>query len=67
MSKLPFILNDILETLRKKKNFDPQFWISEKVDKLNTYMMRAGLNSCVVSISGGIDSAVTYLLAIESR
>lgn len=32
----------------------------------NEYMTRNGLKACVVSVSGGIDSAVTYALMLEA-
>jgi NAD+ synthase (glutamine-hydrolysing) len=60
---LPSFLQKTLQMLRLKKNFDPDKWIDMKTNKLNEYMRENGLSSCVVAVSGGIDSAVTYYLA----
>ena len=51
---------------RAKRNFQPRRWIEAKTRKLNDYLRRAGLSGCVVSVSGGVDSAVTYALMIEA-
>ena len=32
----------------------------------NEYMKKSGLKGCVISVSGGIDSAVTYALCLEA-
>lgn len=32
----------------------------------NDYLLKSGLRACVVSVSGGIDSAVTYALMLEA-
>lgn len=52
----------LLNNLRAKRNFDGEKWIFEKIMKLNDYMKNNNLSCCVVSVSGGIDSAVTYKL-----
>lgn len=51
-----------LEAYRAARAFCPQRWIDEKTVKLNDYMRRCGLKACVVSCSGGIDSAVVLFL-----
>lgn len=60
---LPTFLWKILCDIRSNKNFNPSEWIESKTDKLNEYMKANGLSGCVVAVSGGIDSAVTYYLA----
>lgn len=63
---LPTFLQKTLQELRLKKAFDPLTWIDMKTNKLNEYMKSSGLTACVVAVSGGIDSAVTYYLAKEA-
>ena len=55
-------LQKLLEKYREQRAFDPKKWIVGKLIKLNDYMAKAGLKSCITSISGGIDSAVTLAL-----
>lgn len=56
-------LNEHLNQIRIKKNFNPTAWIASKIRKLNEYLARSRLSAVVVSVSGGIDSAVTFKLA----
>jgi NAD+ synthase (glutamine-hydrolysing) len=56
-----------LKKLREKKAFDAEKWIDLKTDKLNSYMRDNGLKACVVSVSGGIDSAVTFGLLKKAQ
>ncbi len=57
--KLKTDLITTLTLLRSQRGFDPQTYIQAKAILLNEYMRRFGLKSCVVAVSGGIDSAVT--------
>lgn len=53
---------------RKTRNFQPKQWVEAKTTKFNDYMKAHGLSGCVVSLSGGIDSAVTLgLMAYASK
>lgn len=56
-----------LGAYRKERNFQPKQWIEGKVKKLNDYMSNAGLKACVISVSGGIDSAVSLALCAEAK
>lgn len=62
MSK-PIALHPELQTklqeYRTKRNFNAEAWIEEKVRKFNEYMAANGLSGATVSVSGGVDSAVT--------
>lgn len=58
-------LMDILDGMRKERNFNVKEYIDRKSDLLNQYMNQYGLKACVVAISGGIDSAV--VLGIVKR
>jgi len=48
-----------LEAYRKKRNFDAKSWVNKKVEKFNEYLLKCGLKAALVSLSGGVDSAVT--------
>lgn len=48
----------IIETIRKERNFNAQDYVQKKAELLNQYMTKFHLKSCVVAVSGGIDSAV---------
>lgn len=59
-------LDDYLELYRQKHNFQSKEWIDRKVEKLNGYMTKHNLSGCVIGLSGGIDSAVTFALAVKA-
>lgn len=48
----------IIDDMRLNKNFDAKDYVEKKADLLDSYMRKFNLKSCVVAISGGIDSAV---------
>jgi len=45
--------------IEKKRNFNAKEWVSKKVDLFNDYLRTNKLSACLVSVSGGVDSAVT--------
>jgi NAD+ synthetase len=54
---------DFLPEYRKNRNFNVETYVEDKVNALNTFFKDNNLNSVVLGISGGIDSAVVlYLL-----
>eukprot|EP01029_Cantina_marsupialis_P003853 TRINITY_DN138777_c0_g1_i1.p1 TRINITY_DN138777_c0_g1~~TRINITY_DN138777_c0_g1_i1.p1 ORF type:complete len:210 (+),score=57.48 TRINITY_DN138777_c0_g1_i1:70-699(+) len=48
-----------LDEYRKTRDFDAKAFVEEKCQKFNDYMKKCGLSAAVVSVSGGVDSAVT--------
>jgi NAD+ synthase (glutamine-hydrolysing) len=56
-------LEKALKQDRARRNFSAKAWIEKKTDILNEYARKNGLKGTVVSISGGVDSAVTIALA----
>lgn len=62
--KLTEGLKDKLHEVRKKRGFDVYRYLDHKVDYLNQYMTKCGLDTCVVAISGGIDSAIVLGLVV---
>lgn len=60
-------LNSKLEEYRVARAFNPEAWASKKCAALNAYMAKCGLKSCVTSISGGVDSAVTLALCHAAK
>jgi len=57
--KISANLKEILESIRKSRNFIARNYINEKAELLNNYMRKSKLKACVIAISGGIDSAVS--------
>lgn len=57
-------MDRVLSLIREKRNFITSEWISQKIKLLNDYFSQHGLSCCVVSVSGGIDSAVVYGLCL---
>ena len=55
MNKWEYYLNKY----RNERDFDPESWIYDKCVKFNDYLTKSKLTGSVLSISGGIDSAVT--------
>jgi NAD+ synthase (glutamine-hydrolysing) len=51
-----------LDEYRKKKSFDAESWVNKKCNLFNNYLLTNNLSGAVVSVSGGIDSAVTLAL-----
>ena len=53
---------DFLQTYREDSKFDPEEWITNKCFLMNEYLGKHNLSGAVVSVSGGIDSAVILAL-----
>lgn len=56
-------LLDLLNEERIKRNFDPEKYLKMKSEKLNNYMKKCKLDTLIVAISGGVDSAVSLGIA----
>lgn len=53
---------DFLKVYRERSNFDPESWVKNKCALFNKYLGNYQLSGAVVSVSGGIDSAVILAL-----
>lgn len=51
-------LHKLINDLRLEKNFNAKDYVEKKAKIINEYMNKFNLKSCVVAVSGGIDSAV---------
>jgi len=51
-----------LKSIEKKRNFNPKEWVAKKVELFNDYLRNNKLSAALVSVSGGVDSAVTLAL-----
>lgn len=60
--KLSMEILNHLTKIRKDKSFSAKEYVSQKGKLLNQYMKKSGLNTCVVAISGGVDSAVVLAI-----
>ena len=55
-----------MQALRARRNFQAELYLSEKPRMLNQYLREAGLSSCVLGVSGGLDSALVLALALRA-
>jgi NAD+ synthase (glutamine-hydrolysing) len=55
-------LQSKLDEYRSSMQFDVKSWCDSKCKKLNEYMQKCHLKTCVTSVSGGVDSAVVLAL-----
>jgi NAD+ synthase (glutamine-hydrolysing) len=55
-------LRELLSYLRIQRNFNPEIWLKNKIDKLETYLSTNKLNTCIISVSGGIDSSTVFAI-----
>lgn len=60
-------LRTALAVLRRRRGFEAERYIRAKTTVLNAYMRRAGLNACVLGVSGGVDSAIALGLAARAQ
>lgn len=51
-------LHKLIDDLRLEKSFNAKDYVEKKAKIINEYMNKFNLKSCVVAVSGGIDSAV---------
>ena len=56
-----------LELYRTGLNFKPANWISDKCKVFSEYLVANKLTGAVISVSGGVDSAVTLGLCLETQ
>lgn len=60
-------LNRALSDYRIWRDFSPNEYIEDKVKKINNYFNNCGLDSAVVAVSGGIDSALVLSLVKKAQ
>ncbi len=51
-----------LRTYREERRFSSKYFVRSKVKKLNEYLGKHNLSGAVLSVSGGVDSALTLAL-----
>ena len=52
---------------RKQRIFSPKYFVRSKVKKFNEYLGKHNLSGAVLSVSGGIDSALTLALLKQTK
>lgn len=57
----------VLPDLRSMRKFDVDYYIDQKTKLINKFFSDNGLDSAVIGLSGGIDSAVVYALLLEAQ
>ncbi len=60
-------LNELLAYLRTKRGFDAQQYFDKKIQAVNKFFTSQKLDSAVIGISGGIDSAVAFGLLLRAK
>lgn len=60
-------LSSFLNNYRNNRRFDVSFYLDQKIEKLRKYYTESNLDSAVVAISGGIDSAITLAIMVEFK
>ena len=58
---------EYLKSYRFKRNFSPKYFVRTKVKKFNEYLGKHGLSGAVLSVSGGVDSALTLALLKQTK
>lgn len=53
---------DELQNYRNSRNFNCELWVNTKIEKFNNYLGNHSLSGAVLSVSGGVDSALTLAL-----
>jgi NAD+ synthase (glutamine-hydrolysing) len=56
-----------LAEIKAQRNLDVASWVEKKAVLFNEYARKSGLKAAVVNVSGGIDSALTILLANKAK
>lgn len=60
-------IHNLLSKVREVRGFSAEDYVEKKTKVLNAYMSRYNLKTCVIAISGGIDSAVVYAIASKAK
>ncbi|MEO6304806.1 MAG: NAD(+) synthase [Bacteroidia bacterium] len=55
-----------IEELTAKRGFNCEDYLKRKIEAINSFFKQEKLDSAVIGLSGGIDSAVVYKLLIEA-
>ncbi len=59
-------MEKLIKLTKAKRNFEIEKYLNSKIEKINLFFKQNDLDSAVIGISGGIDSAVTYKLLLEA-
>ena len=57
---------ETLNTYRQERFFKEKNWVDEKCRNFNEYLKKHGISGAVLSVSGGVDSAVTLALLVHT-
>jgi len=61
------VLKQVLFDLRTIRGFNSEFYLDQKTKLINDFFHESGLDSAVIGLSGGVDSAVVYALLLEAQ
>lgn len=60
-------LSNILNTIRNKNEFNLNKYLDKKTSIINKYFKENNLDTAIIALSGGIDSAISLALIFESQ
>lgn len=60
-------LKKILSDLRNIRGFDTNYYVEEKIKRINDFFSSNGLDSAVIGLSGGVDSSLVYSLLEQAK
>jgi len=66
IEKLPNKMQHFLNQYRQHRAFNPEGIIKQKIDIINSYFDKFNLNTAIVAVSGGVDSALVLALLVKS-
>src|SRR6185312_8018142 len=64
---MSYNLKSASEAFKKARNFNPEQYLNKKVDQINKFLIDNKLDSLVLGISGGIDSAVVLYILDKAK
>ena len=58
---------EYLNEYRSERNFNEKQWVEKKINTFNEYLGKHNLSGAVLSVSGGVDSALTLALLKQTK
>lgn len=64
--KMTPALSSVLSILKAHRGFEVDSYIHKKSEILNQYLRDCQLDTCIIALSGGLDSSVVFALTVEA-
>ncbi len=59
-------MKSLIALTRSLRQFNSEFFLDRKIERINQFFLHHNLNSCVIGISGGVDSALCLKLLAQA-